>query len=169
MAIREISTQCTFAEISYGNINNKTKRNLPVVFSSIHSFLSHCANVTQFLWSPNIKNEDSQQIASILNISESYKIKNTNIRNSLEHYDDRLKKWVEENKNIVMIHDYKIGLKEEINLPENSILVRHYDPEKSIFTMLEEDQNVDELFSEVIEIRSKADEWIADNTSMPKP
>lgn len=168
MAIREISTQCTFAEISYDNINSKAIHNVQVVFSSIHSFLSHCANVSKFLWSNQLENGEKQNIASILNISNSYKINDREVRNALEHYDERLKKWVEESDEHVSIADFNIGPKDQLGIPKNSVLIRHYDPEKYLFTMLQKDLKLDQLFSEVIEIKNKADLWIESNTSFPK-
>ena len=51
MGIREIWTQCRFAEISYSNIIDKSRRDVDTTFSSIHSFLSHCGIVSKLLWS----------------------------------------------------------------------------------------------------------------------
>jgi hypothetical protein len=49
MSIREIWTQCHFAEIAFKNINTKAPYGTDPVFSSIHSFLSHCSNVSKML------------------------------------------------------------------------------------------------------------------------
>lgn len=160
MAVREISTQCTFAKISYGNIDIKAKKDLPVVFSSIHSFLSHCAMVSKFLWSKHLKTADNRKIATILGISGSYKIKKHKTRNALEHYDKHLKDWVAEKGPEVLIYDFNIGPKKQLSIPENSVLVRHYEPEECLFTMLAEELKLDVLFSEVEEIKRRADSWI---------
>lgn len=161
MAIREISTQCTFAEIAYGNITVKGSCNLSIAYSSIHSFLSHCANISQFLWSKHLKSADGQKMAKVLGITKSYKIKSTQARNLLEHYDKELKKWVEEKRPDVMIYDHNMGLK--IKNSGNAMIIRHYEQDACIFTMLGEDVELDTLFSEVEEIKDKADQWVANN------
>lgn len=49
MSIREIWTQAHFAELAYANIDIKATKDTDIVFSSIHSFLSHCAMVSKLL------------------------------------------------------------------------------------------------------------------------
>ena len=128
MAVREICTQCKFAEISYSNIDVKAQVGNDVIFSSIHSFLSHCANVSKFLWSQKLTSiSEAQDLAQILGIPESYKIKEKSFRNVLEHYDKELKKWVGKKGENILILDYNIGPKKSFTIAKNSIHVRHYD------------------------------------------
>jgi len=49
MSIREIWTQAHFAEIAFSHVDPKAASNNDAVFSSIHSFLSHCAMVSKML------------------------------------------------------------------------------------------------------------------------
>jgi len=177
MSIREISTQCHFAELSYKNINLKAKADISLVFSSIHSFLSHCANVSKMLKANNnpdtilkkIINKiaiyfNSQRkpiiIGNILNnIPDSSIIHNRKFRNHLEHYDERLKKWIKKYGPNVNIGTYNICPKSMISAP-NIIFINHYDPDKNIFTFVNKDFNLNELFEETKRIKKIADEWV---------
>src|SRR3989344_4518779 len=49
MSIREIHTQAHFAELSFSNIDVKAMKGTDLVFSSIFSFLSHCAIVSKMI------------------------------------------------------------------------------------------------------------------------
>jgi len=163
MAVREIWTQCKFAEISYSNINVKAQVGNDAIFSSIHSFLSHCANVSKFLWSKKLtSSSEAQDLAQILGIPKSYKIKKMKFRNVLEHYDKELTKWVETKGENILILDYNIGPKKVFEVGKNSIRIRQYDNTTDTFTLLDEDLNLGALYQEVLDIKSKADHWIKD-------
>ena len=156
MSIREIWTQTHFAEIAYKNIDPKSKKGIDAVFSSIHSFLSHCANVSKML---EAKDDDAEKtIGDILNISKSSVIHERKFRNHLEHYDERLKKWIQKSKN-KSIGTYNIGPKSAIKMP-NMIFVSHYDPNTSTFTFVDEDFNLGVLYEEVKRIKNLADDWV---------
>jgi len=160
MAIREISTQAHFAEISYKNIDIKADLSTDLVFSSIHSFLSHSANISKML-KANDADNPSKTIGGILDISESSKIHNRDFRNHLEHYDERLKTWIGEKGVNINIGTYNIGPKSALDLP-NTVLVSHYDPYSNIFTFVDEDLDMGELFGEVQRVKSIADKWVED-------
>ena len=161
MAIREISTQCTFAEVAYKNVIKKGSSSSGLVFTSIHSFLTHCANVSKFLWSEELaKNIEKNKIAEILDVPDSLEIKKRSFRNKLEHYDEHLQKWVKKKKPNTLILDYNMGPKNNIKISGNSIMVRHYDPQNAIFTLLDKDIDLSEIHQEVQEIKLKADVWV---------
>lgn len=164
MAAREISMQCKFADAAYSNIFEKIPGNLRVSFSSIHSFLSHCAMVSKLLWSKHLeKNTKNEIIAQILEVPEDSKIKERYFRNVLEHYDKYLEKWIKEKGDDVNILDCNVGPQGAIKVA-NAVFVRHFDPITSIFTLIDEDLNLAELYSESIVVKSKADSWIKNNT-----
>ena len=172
MSVREISTQCHFAEISYNNIDLKVERKTDLVFSSIHSFLSHCAMVSKMLSSKDRSLNCFDKIlvkigiikkpfviGDVLEIPTSSIIHNRKFRNNLEHYDERLKKWIKEKGINVSIGTYNIGPKSMIQIP-NMIFVSHYDPTNNIFTFVNKDFNLGDLYDEVTRIKSLADKWV---------
>ncbi|MDP3445205.1 MAG: hypothetical protein Q8T08_20280, partial [Ignavibacteria bacterium] len=98
MSIREIWTQCNFAEISYANIDKKSANRIDMTFSSIHSFLSHCTMVSKLLNGKDIRHDKElliiKNIGQILNINDNSLIHKRKFRNHLEHYDERLESWI---------------------------------------------------------------------------
>lgn len=163
MAIREIWTQCRFAELSYTNINLKSHAESEALSSSIHSFLSHCAMVSKFLWSSHIVREGGEPIAKILGVADTSPIKSRFFRNTLEHYDRYLKEWVELRGEKVNIMDHCVGPKSAVR-GSNIIRVRNYDPGTTTFTLIDQDLILDVLFQEISNIKNLADQWVRTNT-----
>lgn len=177
MSVREIWTQAHFAEIAYGNLDPKAIKGTDAVFSSIHSFLSHCANVSRMLKATDrsVRNRflkifdkifirfrlqpQSVVIGNILGISNNSIIHNRRFRNHLEHYDERLKKWIRDKGINANIGTYNIGPKSVFQIP-NMIFVSHYDPTNSTFTFVNEDFDLGVLYNEVKRIKCLADDWV---------
>lgn len=161
MSIREIWTQSHFAGIAYGHIDPKASTGTDLVFSSIHSFLSHAAMVSKMLLAKS-EEANSKSIGDILGIPETSLVHNRKFRNHLEHYDERLREWI---KKAVMgraIGTYNIGPKSMIGIP-NMIFVSHYDPTNDTFTFVDEDFKLGELNNELIRIKALADKWVKKN------
>lgn len=167
MAVREVSTQCKFADVAYSNILKKAPERLKTSFSSIHSFLSHCAMVSKLLWSEHLKNNSKNQtIAQILEVENDSKIRKRHLRNILEHYDEYLKKWIKERGDNINILDFNTGPREMIKIRNctNTIFVRHFDKTTFTSTLIDEKLNLKELHGEILNIKTRADDWIRDNT-----
>lgn len=158
MSIREIWTQAHFAEIAYKNLDPKAIKGTDAVFSSIHSFLSHCANVSKLLIADDGETPP-KTIGDILKIPKNSDIHNRKFRNHLEHYDERLKKWIKKKGINANIGTYNIGPKSMIQIP-NMIFVSHYDPTDNTFTFVNEDFNLGILFNEIVKIKALADNWV---------
>jgi hypothetical protein len=154
MSVREIWTQCHFAELAYMNLDSKARANIDAVFSSIHSFLSHCAMVSKLLRAK----ADSVTIEDVLKVSTTSKIHDRSFRNHLEHYDKRLKTWIKEKGLNAGIGTYNIGPKSM--LPSGVVFVSHYDPTSTTFTFVDEDINLRDLHTEIGEIKKVADAWV---------
>lgn len=157
MSIQEIQTQARFAEIAYSIIDSKVVNSNDVVFASIHSFLSHCAMVSKMLSAKDDGNP-AKCIGDVLGISHISLIHKRKFRNHLEHYDDRLKKWIGRFASGANIGTCNIGRKSAIQIP-NMIFVSHYDPGSKIFTFVDEEFDLNSLFEEVQRIHDIADEW----------
>lgn len=178
MSVREIWTQARFAERAYGNIDPKAESGNDAVFSSIHSFLGHCAMISKMLKSYDRKTPQNLvevyldklfvflgvrkkviSIGEILNIENSSIIHNRRFRNHLEHYDERLRSWIKRFAAGANIGTYNIGPRASFNIA-NMILVSHYDPGTHIFTFLDKNFNLSELFNESQHIMTLADTWV---------
>lgn len=154
MSIREISTQAHFAQISYEQIYGDTDQ----VFMAVHAFLVHCANVSKLLSWAN-KRVRPTTIGDILCVTKESEIHNRRFRNSLEHYEKELQKWIYQKGPTVNIGTYNIGSKSSIQV-QNMVFVKHYDPATGIFTFVDEDYELKKLFEEVARIKTLADNWL---------
>jgi hypothetical protein len=178
MSIREISTQAHFAILAYKNIDPKAMNGSDAVFSSIHSFLCHCTNISKMLKASD-KNISKNRFArlfnnicislgfadkavvigNIIDVDNKSIIHNRRFRNNLEHYDYRLKEWIRKTGVNVNIGTYNIGPKSMIQIP-NMVFVTHYDPTDDIFTFVNKDFNLRILYEEAQRIKDIADSWI---------
>ncbi len=156
MAIREIWTQAKFACLAFDNIDIKKTKNQDVLFSSIHSFLSHAANISKLLKSKD--DSTGMAIGDILSIPTSSIVHDRNFRNHLEHYDERLKNWIDKYPADVNIGTYNIAPKGAIK--GNILFVSHYDPDSNIFVFVDDEFKLSDLHKEVLIIIQIADSWV---------
>lgn len=156
-AQREIGTQILFALAAFKNITKKGKRNDIRTHSSIHSFLTHSANISKLLWSPpakrgetNVQMEIGDDLAIVLGVPKLPLLKNRDLRNDLDHYDVRLVSWI----NDVFpkrkpISDLTVGKK--IN---GAIIFRHYDPVTTTYTFKNHEVSLTDLRNELVALQS---------------
>ena len=158
MSIREISTQAKFAGLAFQNLDPKAIQGPDAVFSSIHSFLSHCTMISKMLKACEVV-PDTNNIEQILGIDEHSVIHNRVFRNHLEHYDDRLRRWIGRFAEGTNVGTYNIGPKNAIQV-SNFIFVSHYDPTAYTFTFIDEDFDLMALSIEASRIKAAADQWV---------
>ena len=162
MSIREIWTQCHFAEISYKNIDKKSARPTDMAFSSIHSFLSHCTMVSKLLKGSEMGKDGEQigqDIGQILGIDGTSVIHRRKFRNHLEHYDERLKGWIDRYEDGTTIGTYNIGPKSMFD-EQNTMFISHHDNETKTFTFLDQDLDLGELYNEIERVKELANSWV---------
>lgn len=157
ISIRETWTQTHFAGIAYSRIDPKVALNSDAVFSSIHSFLSHCAIASKMLSAKY--DATTPSVGEILEIPNTSPVHNREFRNHLEHYDERLRRWLKEHGTGMVICDYNIGPKEAFQIPD-AVLVRHYNPHTRIFTFVDDDFNLHTLSADAENIKTIADNWV---------
>lgn len=158
MSIREIWTQTHFAEITFSHISPKSVSGNDAVFSSIHSFLSHCAIVSKMLQATDDSNPP-KSIGDVLGVADTSLIHQRVFRNHLEHYDERLKQWIRDFGVDANIGTYNIGPKATIQIP-NMVFVSHYNPDTETFTFVNDDFNLRAMYVEVSRIGNLADQWV---------
>jgi len=169
MAVREVSTQCTFALKAYENINHKAG-STDLVFSSVHSFLSHCHNIWLLLVNQKLSQDvQPRTIRDILGVNPSSPLKNTHLRNMLEHYDEELYKWISglTSSSRGFIADFNIGIKSAFGLPQGTIFVRHYDPTTEEFSILGDTLELHPMADAIRQIRASANSWIESESIRP--
>ena len=157
MSILEIHAQAEFAKMAYSNIEEKPRTDRErATFSSIHSFLSHCALISKMLNAKGTK----QSIGEILGIPKNSVIHQRRFRNHLEHYDERLKSWINKAKVGSSIVNHHIGDRKTFPV-QGAIFVNFYDPYTKIFTFVDEEFELDKLFEESEKVKRISEEWLA--------
>ncbi|WP_298769165.1 hypothetical protein [uncultured Shewanella sp.] len=121
------------------------------VFRQIHSFLTHASNVSRIIWPPQFrqkKRETDEEYESRLqqndkvvrgrvlkgeyDLDDSNPLKQRTLRDHLEHYDERLDHWRNNNTNRVIVSDI-IGPANTIVGPAKLGLMRWFDPTRNVF------------------------------------
>lgn len=96
MYVREVATQCKFAQMAMADLRNTLNRkpvNVTRIFYSIHAFLIFVANLSKLLF-PSKKDEDrGAELRHTLNVPLNSPIRAREFRNHYEHYDTRLDRW----------------------------------------------------------------------------
>jgi hypothetical protein len=154
MSILEIETQADFAKLSFENIAKKGATENRLVFSSIHSFLAHCAIISKLLKASS----NGITVGKILGVPDTSIIHTRKYRNRLEHYDRELKKWIKKKGVNANIGINNIGDKNAIQIP-NMVFISHFDPSSLTFTLIDEEFNLIRLLREVQTIKIKAFRW----------
>lgn len=104
--------------------------NQHVFWASIQNFLTAAANISKTLWGARARRTEARSdLRQSLKINEDSPLASTDLRNHLEHFDERLERWYEtsERHNFV---DFAIGPKglTVVGLEETDMF-RQYDPE----------------------------------------
>jgi hypothetical protein len=161
MSVREIQRHCYFADGAYRKLDCKAGAGTDAVFFSIHSFLSHCAIVSRLLRAK----ADSLTIEDVLKVSTTLKIHDGSFRNHLEQYDERPKKWINENGTGTIIGSHKIGRK---SMPlSKDVLFVSYD-DRGTFTFFYDDINLRDLYEEIVQVQAVADTWVKNMESVQR-
>lgn len=84
-------------------------------------------------------------------------------RNDLEHYDERLFRWLRRTGVQVAIMDFNVMPKRAVHLGGNQIFVRNLDPATHEFTLTDRDLELKPLVNELQRIQGKAKQWIQQN------
>jgi hypothetical protein len=155
MSVRQIQTQCYFAERAYRNLDRKAGAGTDAVFSAIHCFLSHCASVSKLLR----PQADSLTIEDVLKVSTTLKIHDRSLANHLEDYEERPKKWINENGLDAIIGNHNVGRKSLLP-SKDALFVSHDDPRRGTFTFFYEDINLRDLCDEIVQVQAVASTWV---------
>ena len=93
--IAEIYCQARFALIAYHELIKSLQSNMEVLpFFHSHAFLVHASNVSKVLWNKRSWIPGRcERLRQELSIHGLHSIQEKELRNSLEHFDERLEEW----------------------------------------------------------------------------
>jgi len=163
LGIREVSTYCEFADFAYRHIDRRGGQSVQEVFFFTHSFLAHCSTVARLLWSPELaEHARGRTIAQILELPGDYHIDDDSVRETLEHYDRRLARGLAARGEVGKVLDFTVGDRDAFE-EQLAVFLRHYDPSVDTLTLMEEEINLQRLWTEVGDIAARAKAWLNDN------
>lgn len=128
---QQIEHQCRAALLALGIAQEGLDADDQHVFwASIQNFLTAAANISKTLWGAGRKGADARSVLrQSLKVKEGSPLASTDLRNHLEHFDERLDRWhkTSERHNFV---DFAIGPRGQTVVGvEEKDMFRQYDPE----------------------------------------
>jgi hypothetical protein len=95
--VYEIARQCRYAKQAYFEINEAfSESDSAAIWYAVQSFLISTANISKILWPPDKKYaKRGLKLRTILNVSDGSPLKNRDVRNHFEHFDERVHTWAE--------------------------------------------------------------------------
>lgn len=151
----EIKKQCEFVLYSVEMMNeyliNRSITDKQFWYY-VQGFLEGTANVSKLLFGASrSSSEDREELREYLGVSEDSIIRNREIRNAFDHYDERIVRWYanSEQKNFV---DTTIGPYESIQGVVDSDRFRGYDTKRNVITFRGEELEVQPITDELMRI-----------------
>ena len=118
---------------------------------SIQSFLVAAAIISKFLWPDRKAEKRGEQLRAFLSVGEVSPLRNRKVRDSIEHFDERLDSWIASGKGEHFGRVYgPTGLLDF--RPEDN--VRTFDPDNSRLTLLGEGIDLGDVLKEIERIHS---------------
>lgn len=164
--LTELLSQCDEAMEAVRRMNMALAAKEPrPFFRAASDFLQHAALASRMLWPPGRGNVWQRKSAdmrgahlrSSLDIGKTHGLRNRDLRDHFEHYDERLDDWAENspNKNIV---DNMIGPRRAIggDAIKDSDIMRLYDPATKQLVFRGESFDMQALVAAVEDVKGKA-------------
>ena len=143
---RQIVHQCHASLQAAEQINHGlTSGNQEVLWAGIQNLLTAAANIAKAAWgSEGRLAEERRPLRESLSITDGSPIANVDLRNHLEHYDERLDRWyrTSEQHNHA---DYMVGPPMMISGIAPTDVFRHFDPVSGVVIFWGEHYNLSEL------------------------
>lgn len=172
--LRELARECANAFSAVERINalldgDDMARN--EIFRELGDLLQHAAAASRLLWSPERKaraKARSEHLRSAINVAFEHGLHNRDLRNHLEHYDDRLDQWVADSQNRIMIGAL-IGPRSVVtgDLVKDNEIMRHYDPETKHFVFRGERFDIQRLIDDLSDIYKRTQARLAELQQYP--
>jgi hypothetical protein len=167
----EIPIQCEFAMLAVGVLNNQFDREMQskpdrvIVFFALQAILNHAANVSKLIWGAPGKSAHQQwraeritALPSVLGLDNTSPLHSRDMRNNLEHFDDRLDIWANAAAGRGTPIDMKIGRVggfHASDLPPE-VYFRQYDHLQKIMRFFNEEIDMQALVTELTRVAALA-------------
>lgn len=162
----ELDTQCTLAERVFRRLQKAAKAwNLHAEFEGetgapieilhlAHSFLTYSGVIVKIIFERSRKekklSDRCSDLQDLLEIKTSPHLEKLDVRNSLEHIDERLDEYIP--KPPYKFESYAVG---GVERREGKTVIRRFDPDKLEFWFLDKYVQLEPLFDEIGIIKSR--------------
>lgn len=150
----QIVHQCHAGLNAAQQANSALKKNdLEVFWAAIQNLLTAAANIAKACWGAGGKlTAERQDLRESLAVADGSPLANTDLRNHLEHYDERLDRWYRESatRNYV---DFNIGPRATaIAGADDKDIFRFFDPETNEVSFWGEHYLLQPLVDEIVRL-----------------
>lgn len=158
---REVERQSSYALMSIEYINgyfsnsNQKPMNNTLLWYHVQSFLNSTANVSKLIWGSKDTFTSRKELRVSLNVSEDSPLRNRELRNTFEHFDERLEDWFESNESQIFI-DSNIGPIGMLTNLDASKYLRNFDTSKNAITYQGKEYKLQPLVDEIVSINETA-------------
>jgi hypothetical protein len=160
----QVRDQCRFVLLAADDLNDGmgqgTSPNADIqrVFFALQNLLSAAANISKALWGSSPKAAERRQaLRGSLGVADDSPLRNRDLRNHFDHFDERLDKWdsLSRNHNYV---DFLIGDRASMGGPGLSDVdvFRHYDPQRAVATFWGDEYNIQAIVTAAAELYERA-------------
>jgi hypothetical protein len=173
---RQVAHQCRAAlhAINHASVSLNA-RDTDSFWASIQSFLTAAANISKAFWGASGKLAiQRKSLRESLGVSDESLLAKTDLRNHLEHYDERLDRWY-----VQSVHknhfDFCIAPRKSIVGLDDSDLFRFFDPETKEVIFWGEHYAIQPLVDEIVALLPRAEaegqkpHWEPRTTASPVP
>jgi hypothetical protein len=155
---RQVAHQCRAAlhAINHASVSLGA-HDTDAFWASIQNFLTAAANISKAFWGASGKlAEQRRPLRVSLGVSDESLLAKTDLRNHLEHYDERLDRWYAQSvhKNHI---DFSIAPRRSIVGLDNSDFFRFFDPETKEVIFWGEHYAIQPLVDEIAALLPRAD------------
>jgi hypothetical protein len=152
---REVSYQCKFALSAAKELDIALLMGSQVeVWKHLQTILIASASLSKMLWgSSGNKELERQSLRESLQVADDSPIRDVDLRNDFEHFDERLERWFETSENRGFI-GRNIGSDTMILIGSQPPPDRfqHYDPERGLVTFWDHTIELREVLAEIVRI-----------------
>lgn len=147
----EIEEQCRYALKAWTLIQSPQTDPDTEPWYSIQAFLVATANISKFLWPNPRKKARGEQLRDFLSVQDGSPLKWRKVRDSFEHFDERLDSWIAPGKGDHFGRVY--GPSDLLDFePEDN--ARIYDPRSGHIALFGEEYDIREAVKEVERLHS---------------
>ena len=167
--VSELELQCNAADFAFERLEEALReRRHPTEtsftsFFYVHAFMAHCANISKLLFGSGCRPDTkvrSAKVRTALDVCDNSPIRSHKIRDSFEHYDERLDRLFQKHTGGMIVDMNLLPPASIKGLPKEAFL-RNLDPKTMELCFQEKYLKLRDIRGEVLRLKGIADQWLA--------